>query len=65
MKLPLSKLKKAVEQRADRTIFNFADQPSLNGFCFRRDKKNLPGLSASDIAGMMGKQLDVLWMEDQ
>jgi hypothetical protein len=29
--------------------------------------KKLPGLIASDIAGMMyqGKQLDVLWMEDR
>jgi hypothetical protein len=55
------KTKKAVEQKADRTIFNFADQPSLNTGSVLEGIKKLPGLIASDIAGMMyqGKQLDV------
>ena len=54
------KTKKAVEQKADRTIFNFSDQPSLNTGSIEGIKK-LPGLIASDVAGMMyqGKQLDV------
>jgi hypothetical protein len=48
------------------TIFNFADQPSLNTGSVLEGIKKLPGLIASDIAGMMyqGKQLDVLWTED-
>ena len=55
------KTKKAVEQKADRTIYNFADQPSLNTGSVLEGIKKLPGLIASDIAGMMyqGKQLDV------
>ena len=55
------KTKKAIEQKADRTIFNFADQPSLNTGSVLEGIKKLPGLIASDIAGMMyqGKQLDV------
>jgi hypothetical protein len=58
--------KKAVEQKADRTIFNFSEQPSLNTGSVLEGIKKLPGLIASDIAGMMyqGKQLDVLWTED-
>jgi hypothetical protein len=57
--------KKTVEQ-ADRTIFNFSEQPSLNTGSVLEGIKKLPGLIASDIAGMMyqGKQLDVLWTED-
>ena len=55
------KTKKAIEQKADRTIFNFSDQPSLNTGSVLEGIKKLPGLIASDIAGMMyqGKQLDV------
>ena len=55
------KSKKAIEQRADRTIFDFANQPSLNSGSVLEGLKKLPGLIASDIAGMMyqGKQLDV------
>ena len=55
------KVKKAVEQKADRTIFDFANQPSLNSGSVLEGIKKLPGLIASDIAGMMyqGKQLDV------
>lgn len=55
------KTKKVIEQKADRTIFNFADQPSLNTGSVLEGIKKLPGLIASDIAGMMyqGKQLDV------
>lgn len=55
------KTKKAVEQKADRTIFDFAGQSSLNTGSVLEGIKKLPGLIASDIAGMMyqGKQLDV------
>ena len=55
------KVKKAVEQKADRTIFDFASQPSLNTGSVLDGIKKLPGLLASDVAGMMyqGKQLDV------
>ena len=55
------KVKKAVEQKADRTIFDFANQPSLNSGSVLEGIKKLPGLIASDVAGMMyqGKQLDV------
>lgn len=55
------KTKKAIEQKADRTIFNFEDQPSLNTGSVLEGLKKLPGLIASDIAGMMyqGKQLSV------
>ena len=57
----ITKSKKAIEQRADRTIFDFANQPSLNSGSVLEGLKKLPGLIASDIAGMMyqGKQLDV------
>ncbi|MDI6049125.1 outer membrane beta-barrel family protein [Flavobacterium sp. XS2P24] len=55
------KAKKAVEQKADRTIFDFSGQPSLNSGSVLEGIKKLPGLIASDVAGMMyqGKQLDV------
>jgi hypothetical protein len=57
----IKKTKKAIEQKADRTIFDFSDQPSLNTGSVLEGIKKLPGLIASDIAGMMyqGKQLDV------
>jgi hypothetical protein len=57
----ITKTKKALEQRADRTIFDFANQPSLSSGSVLEGLKKLPGLIASDIAGMMyqGKQLDV------
>jgi hypothetical protein len=57
----ITKTKKAVEQRADRTIFDFANQPSLSSGSVLEGLKKLPGLISSDIAGMMyqGKQLDV------
>ena len=53
--------KKAIEQKADRTIFDFANQPSLNSGSVLEGLKKLPGLISSDIAGMLyqGKQLDV------
>ena len=53
--------KKAVEQRPDRTIFDFASQSHLNSGSVLEGIKKLPGLVASDLAGMMyqGKQLDV------
>ena len=57
----VSKQKKAVEQKADRTIFDFAGQAQLNSGSVLEGLKKLPGLIISDIAGMMyqGKQLDV------
>lgn len=55
------KTKKAIEQKADRTVFDFSSQPSLNSGSVLEGIKKLPGLIASDVAGMMyqGKQLDV------
>lgn len=55
------KQKKPVEQRADRTIFDFSDQPQLNSGTLLEGLKKLPGLIVSDVAGMMyqGKQLEV------
>ena len=57
----ITKTKKAVEQKADRTIFDFSEQPHLNNGNLMEGMKKLPGLIVSDVAGMMyqGKQLDV------
>jgi len=57
----ITKTKKAVEQKADRTIFNFSEQPSLNSGSLMEGVKKLPGLVVSDMVGMMyqGKPLDV------
>ncbi|MES2811317.1 MAG: outer membrane beta-barrel protein [Bacteroidota bacterium] len=59
--IAIVKEKKAVEQKADRTIFDFASQAHLNSGSVMEGIKKLPGLIASDMAGMMyqGKQLDV------
>jgi hypothetical protein len=53
--------RKAVEQKADRTIFDFASQSYLNTGSVLEGMKKLPGLIVSDVAGLMyqGKQLDV------
>lgn len=53
--------KKAVEQKADRTIFDFSEQPTLNSGTLMEGVKKLPGLVVTDIAGMMyqGKLLSV------
>ncbi len=52
---------KAVEQKADRIIFNFSEQAYLNSGSLMDGLKKLPGLIISDVAGMMyqGKQLEV------
>lgn len=57
----ITKQKKAIEQKADRTIFDFAGQAQLNSGSVLEGLKKLPGLIISDIAGMLyqGKQLDV------
>ncbi len=57
----ITKTKKAIEQKADRTIFDFASQAQLNSGSVLEGLKKLPGLIISDVAGMMyqGKQLDV------
>ncbi|MDO5614644.1 MAG: outer membrane beta-barrel protein, partial [Cruoricaptor ignavus] len=57
----VTKVKKAVEQKADRTIFDFSEQPHLNSGTVMEGVKKLPGLVVTDIAGMMyqGKMLDV------
>lgn len=57
----ITKTKKAVEQKADRTIFDFSEQPNLNSGTLMEGLKKLPGLVSTDIAGMMyqGKLLDV------
>lgn len=55
------KYKKAIEQKADRTIFDFSEQPSLNSGTVMEGMKKLPGLIVSEVAGMLyqGKQLAV------
>lgn len=57
----ITKTKKAVEQKPDRTIFDFSEQPQLNSGTLMEGIKKLPGLIATDVAGMMyqGKMLDV------
>lgn len=57
----ITKTKKAVEQKADRTIFDISEQAHLNSGNILDGVKKLPGLIVSDVAGMMyqGKQLDV------
>ncbi|MBS1548695.1 MAG: outer membrane beta-barrel protein [Bacteroidetes bacterium] len=57
----ITKTKKAVEQKADRTIFDFSEQPSLNSGSSMEGIKKLPGMVVTDIAGMMyqGKPLQV------
>ena len=57
----LTQTKKAVEQKADRTIFDFSEQPNLNSGTVMEGMKKLPGLIVSDVAGMLyqGKQLAV------
>ncbi|QYJ67421.1 TonB-dependent receptor domain-containing protein [Flavobacterium litorale] len=57
----IGKKKKAVERKADRTIFNFSDQAYLNSGSLMEGLKKLPGLIISDVAGMLyqGKQLQV------
>lgn len=57
----IKKERKAIEQKADRTIFDFASQSHLNSGTVLEGIKKLPGLIVSDVAGMMyqGKQLDV------
>ena len=57
----ITQVKKAVEQKADRTIFDFSEQPSLNSGTVMEGMKKLPGLIVSDVAGMLyqGKQLAV------
>ena len=57
----ITKTKKAVEQKADRTIFDFSEQEYLNTGSAMEGIKKLPGLIATDVAGMMyqGKILDV------
>lgn len=57
----ITKTKKAIEQKPDRTIFDFSEQAHLNTGNLSEGLKKLPGLIISDVAGMMyqGKQLDV------
>ncbi|VXB51749.1 TonB-dependent receptor [Flavobacterium sp. 9AF] len=57
----LTKQKKAIEQKPDRTIFDFESQAHLTTGSVMEGLKKLPGLIVSDVAGMMyqGKQLDV------
>ena len=57
----ITKTKKAVEQKADRTIFDFSEQPSLNSGSVIEGVKKLPGVVVSDAVGIMyqGKPLDV------
>ena len=53
--------KKAVEQKADRTVFDFSEQSHLNSGSLMEGLKKLPGLIISDVAGALyqGKPLEV------
>lgn len=57
----LVKTKKAIEQKADRTIFDISEQPQLNTGTALEGIKKLPGVINSDLAGMsyQGKPLEV------
>lgn len=57
----IEKKKKAVERRADRTIFDFSEQAYLNSGSLAEGLKKLPGLYITEVAGMLyqGKQLQV------
>ncbi|MDO4225644.1 MAG: outer membrane beta-barrel family protein [Bergeyella zoohelcum] len=57
----IKKTKKAVEQKADRTIFDFSEQTHLNTGTALEGIKKLPGLMSSDLTGMayQGKSLAV------
>lgn len=57
----IEKKKKAVEKKADRTIYDFSQQSHLNSGSLMEGLKKLPGLIISDVAGMLyqGKQLQV------
>ncbi|MBS1573060.1 MAG: TonB-dependent receptor, partial [Bacteroidetes bacterium] len=57
----ITKTKKAVEQKADRTIYDFSEQPNLNSGSSLEGIKKLPGMVVTEIAGMMyqGKPLAV------
>lgn len=59
--IKIVKKEKAIERKADRTIFAVSGQPHLSSGTLMETIKQLPGLIASDIAGMMyqGKQLEV------
>ena len=47
----ITKTKKAVEQKADRTIFDFSEQPNLNTGTALEGIKKLPGLSFQTSQG--------------
>lgn len=53
--------KKAVEQKADRIIYNFSEQTYLNSGSLMDGLKKIPGLIVSDVTGIIyqGKQLEV------
>ena len=57
----ITKTKKAVEQKADRTIYDFSEQPHLNSGNTLEGLQKIPGLVVSEMAGMIyqGKALDV------
>ena len=57
----VSNKKKAIEQKADRTIYNFSDQAYLNSGSLMEGLKKISGLIISDVAGInyQGKQLEV------
>ncbi|MGA9212764.1 outer membrane beta-barrel protein [Kaistella sp.] len=57
----ITKTKKAVEQKADRTIYDFSEQAHLNSGTTMDGLKKIPGLVVSEMAGMIyqGKSLEV------
>lgn len=57
----ITKTKKAIEQKADRTIYDFSEQPHLNSGNTLEGLQKIPGLVVSETVGMVyqGKSLDV------
>lgn len=57
----ITSTKKAVEQKSDRTIYDFSEQPHLNSGNTLEGLQKIPGLMISEMAGMIyqGKPLDV------
>jgi hypothetical protein len=52
----MTKTKKAVEQKPDRTIFDFSEQPNLNSGTTLEGIKKLPGMVVTDIADDVSRE---------
>lgn len=60
-KVTINKAKKPIERKADRTIFDFSEQPHLNTGTALEGIKKLPGVMNTSISGLSynGKQVSV------